>query len=62
MSSSLEVQGAKGYEARYSEEAQGLVEAGQTSAQVATTKPHYQDDEGIIPVILEDYLERAGIM
>uniref|UniRef100_A0A7S0RKK3 Aquaporin n=1 Tax=Chlamydomonas leiostraca TaxID=1034604 RepID=A0A7S0RKK3_9CHLO len=64
MSSSLEVQGSKGPSAydRYGEEAEGLVESGQTSAQVAAAKPAYQDDEGILPVILEDYLERAGIM
>lgn len=61
MSSSLEVQGAKGYETRYGEEAASLVESGQTSAPVAK-QPSYQDDEGILPVILEDYLERVGVM
>jgi aquaporin TIP len=60
MSSSLEVQG-KGYN-QYGEEAQGLVETGQANSLPAPAKPTYQDDDGIIPVILEDYLERAGVM
>ena len=67
MSSSLEVQGSKPYSTdpgRFGEEAQGLVESGQGSGPAAgqTAKPSYQDDEGILPVILEDYLERAGVM
>lgn len=62
MSSSLEVQGKYGETTRYgAEEAQGLVEQGGNAAPVQP-KPAYQDDEGILPVILEDYLERAGVM
>ncbi len=61
MSSSLEVQG-KNF---YGEETQGLVEqggAGPSSSVPVPAKAPYQDDEGIIPVMLEDYLERAGVM
>jgi hypothetical protein len=67
MSSSLEAQD-KGYgEPRYGEEAEGLVESGlrapaHPAAPAQQGKSAYQDDEGILPVILEDYLERAGVM
>mmetsp|Transcript_20188 Transcript_20188/g.44007 ORF Transcript_20188/g.44007 Transcript_20188/m.44007 type:complete len:302 (-) Transcript_20188:579-1484(-) len=60
MSSSLEVQGLqpKGYEER-----QGLVETGSTSAQAQTApKDKYADDAAMLPVMLEDYLERVGVM
>ncbi len=43
-----------------SEEVRGLVE--QAGAPAEAKPPAYQDDEGILPVILEDYLERAGLM
>lgn len=64
MSSSLEVQGLQNKsfgDRNYGEEAQGLVEA-QVPANQQQQKPKYEDDEGILPVILEDYLERAGVM
>lgn len=67
MSSSLEVQAKAGYGSRYNEEeAASLVESGhapsaQTSQQQAP-KAAYSDDEGVLPVILEDYLERVGVM
>jgi hypothetical protein len=67
MSSALEVsQGVKAHygEVRLGEEAEGLVETGRAGsvAAAAQQKASYQDDEGVLPVILEDYLERAGIM
>ena len=52
MSSSLEVQA----------EQQGLVERGEAGQVQAPKAAQYQDDEGILPVILEDYLERMGVM
>ena len=64
MSSSLEVQSKYGEGNRFGEEAQGLVESGTlpTTTTAAQAKLVYQDEEGILPVILEDYLERAGVM
>lgn len=70
MSSSLEVQGkyGEGNSSRYGEEAQGLVEEGgplappSSSLNLASKPVVYQDDEGVVPVILEDYLERVGVM
>ncbi len=68
-SSSLEVQGK--YGAKYGdEEQQGILashgDGGErsltTAAAPAPAKAAYQDEEGILPVILEDYLERAGVM
>jgi hypothetical protein len=67
MSSSLEVQAPKYGESRYGEETQGMLEAGKAPASngndtQAPAKTAHQDDEGVLPVILEDYLERAGVM
>lgn len=58
---SLEVQSNRRYD-----EGQSLVESGlgnvpSTSAQ-PKKKQDADDDEGLLPVILEQYLERAGVM
>lgn len=57
---SLEVQGNRRYD-----ESQGLVETGglpSTTAPQAKKPADDDNDEGLLPVILEQYLDRAGVM
>ena len=57
---SLEVQASRGY----GDESQGLVESGAVLPVNTAPKKKVedQDDEGLLPVILEQYLEKAGVM
>ncbi|KAG2486531.1 hypothetical protein HYH03_014832 [Edaphochlamys debaryana] len=58
---SLEVQ-AK-YDKGYSDEGQGLVDLGNSSTAPQAAQPvKYGDDDDLLPVVLERYLEKAGIM
>ncbi|GLC34859.1 hypothetical protein PLESTM_000247600 [Pleodorina starrii] len=59
---SLEVQANK-YDRNYMEEGEGLVETGTSSgAMKQTPAPKYGDDDDLLPVVLERYLEKAGVM
>lgn len=58
---SLEVHGNRRYD-----EGQGLVESGlgsvPSTSNAAKKKENDDSDEGLLPVLLEHYLERAGVM
>ncbi len=53
------------YDRNFNEEGEGLVELGNTSGQSlkpGTAAPKYGDDDDLLPVVLERYLEKAGVM
>ncbi|GLI61302.1 hypothetical protein VaNZ11_003656 [Volvox africanus] len=53
------------YDRNLQEEGQGLVEMGSTSASQGikqSAAPKYGDDDDLLPVVLERYLEKAGVM
>lgn len=60
---SLEVQSK--YDRNFGQEGQALVELGATSGAQVTkpgAAPKYGDDDDLLPVVLERYLEKAGVM
>ena len=52
------------YDRGYQDEGQGLVELGTAHDAVpkTTAQPKYGDDDDLLPVVLERYLEKAGVM